>query len=107
AVAPGVPLCGRDDEVRILRIDEDLVDLRRLVEADVRPRLAGVGGLVHAVTERALHRVAAARIDDVRIGGRNLDRADAGDVSGFVEHREPRGAGARALPDAAGGHAHL
>ena len=65
AVVLRVALRRRDDEVRILRIDHDLVDLRRLLEADVRPRLAGVGRLVHAVAERSLHRVTGAGIDDV------------------------------------------
>jgi hypothetical protein len=44
-----ITLRGRDDEIRILGIDRELVDLGRLLEADVRPRLAGIGGLVHAV----------------------------------------------------------
>ena len=62
----GVALRRGDDEVGILRVDDHLVDLDGLLEADVRPRLARVGGLVHAVAERALHGVAGADVDDVR-----------------------------------------
>src|SRR5262249_44917240 len=100
-----VTLRGGDDQIRILRVRHDLVDLRRLLEADVRPRLARVRGLVHAVPRRALDRVAGARIHDVRIGGRDLDRADAVDLRDLVEDRRPRDAAARGFPDAAGRHA--
>ena len=37
------------DDVRITWIDHDLSDLPGRVQADVRPRLSAVRGLVHAV----------------------------------------------------------
>ena len=43
-----------------------------------------------------------ADIDDVGIGRRDLNRADAVDVRELIEDREPRDARARGFPDAAG-----
>ena len=70
---------GDVDEVGVRRVDADRGDGQRLLEADVRPRLAGVGRLVDAV---ALDDVAAqlglahADVDDVRIRLGDGDGAD-------------------------------
>src|SRR5262249_33678707 len=101
SVVSRITLSRRDDEVWILRVDADLVDLRRLLEADVRPGLARVGGLVHTVTARALHGVAGAGVDDVRIARRDLNGADAVHVRELTEDRRPRHAGAGGFPDPA------
>ena len=82
----------RDEEpVRILRIDVDLRDHLALAQTEMRPRLAGVGRLVHAVARREIganDARARADVDDVRIGRRDGDRADR---SGrlLVEQRLP------------------
>src|SRR5262249_58084656 len=74
-----------------------------VLEADVRPRLAGIARFVHAVAERTLHRVTSAGIHNVGIGRRHLYRADAVDVRELIENRRPRHARASGFPDAAGG----
>ena len=52
----------RDEQpVRIARIDGDLRDLLRVAQAEVRPRLAGVGGLVDAVADREVGTLRALR----------------------------------------------
>src|SRR5204862_4388947 len=43
-----MPERGDVHEIRIGGMDDDAADLLRVGEADVRPRLAGVGRLVHA-----------------------------------------------------------
>ena len=87
----------------VLRIDDDLRDLLRVAQAEVRPRLAGVGGLVDAVAGRQvgpLLRLAGADVDDVGIRGRHRQRADrAGGL--LVEDRQPGAAGVGGLPHAA------
>ena len=50
-----------DDDVRILRVDDDGADVFRFFEADVRPGCAGVGGFVDAVAGGLL---AGADVDD-------------------------------------------
>ena len=75
---------GRDeDDVGVGRVDADLRDVLGPLEAEVRPRLAAVGRLVHAV---ACHDVAAnARLthaddDDVGVALRHRDGAHRGRV---------------------------
>jgi hypothetical protein len=54
-----------------------------LLETDVRPVLAGVERLVHPIADRrvvARILLAGADVDDVRITGRDRDRADRADV---------------------------
>ena len=81
----------------------ELGNLLRVAQAEVRPGLAGVGGLVDAVADgevRTRQPFAAADVEDVRIGRRDGDPADR---SGrlIVEDRLPRPAGVGGLPDAA------
>ncbi len=42
---------GRKNNVGIVRVDHDARDAARLFQTHVRPRFAGVGGLVNAVAE--------------------------------------------------------
>ena len=94
---------GDEQPVRIARVDDDLRDLLAVAQAQMRPRRAGVGGLVDAVAGgevRPLQAFAAADVDDVRIGRRDRDGADrSGGL--VVEDRRPRPAGVGRLPDAA------
>jgi len=67
----------------------------------VLPGGAGVGGLPHAVAEAAADGVACPGVDDVGVGGSDLDGSDAVDAGLLIEDGEPRDAGAGGLPDAA------
>ena len=94
---------GDEGDVRILGIDRDAPDVLRAVEPAMRPRLAGVGGLVHPVPEShgiAQRRFTAADIERVGRRGRHGDRADRGHGLS-VEHRGPDASGVNRLPDAA------
>ena len=102
---PRVALRRREHQIRIFRIDHDLVDLDRVLEANVRPRLTRIDRFVHAVAERTLHRVTRARVHNVCVGRCHLNRADAVDVRELIEDREPRHARAGGFPNAAGGRA--
>ena len=104
-----VRMAERRDEqpVRVPRVDRELGNLLRVAQAEMRPCLAGVGGLVDAVADgevRARQALAAPDVQDVRIGGRDGDPPDR---SGrlVVEDRFPRAAGVGRLPDAAVDHA--
>jgi hypothetical protein len=46
---PERPLGGHVNRVRVARVDDDLADVLARLQSDVRPRLAAVGALVHAV----------------------------------------------------------
>ena len=97
-----------EQPVGVARIDDDHRDLLPIAQAEVRPRLAGVGRFVDAVAHRQIRPrqpLAAADVDDVRVGRRDGDRANrAGRL--IVEDRRPRAAEVVGLPDAAvhGGH---
>ena len=80
---------GDKDDVGVGRVDADLGDILRLLKADVRPGLAGVGALIDAV---AGHDVAA---------DAGLARTDVDDIRVRLAHRH--GANRRAL-DLAVGH---
>ena len=96
---------GDEQPVRIAWIDDDLRDLLAVAQAEMRPRLSGVGGFVDAVARReigTLQPFAAAHVDDVRIGRRDGNRADrAGRL--VVEDRRPDAAVVGRLPHAAVG----
>jgi hypothetical protein len=101
AVVGGVAESGDDYEIRIGGIDKDAVDLHGVLEPDVLPAFAGIGGLPHAVAEAATDGVAGTCINDVGVGGCDLDGADAVDARLLIKDGEPRDAGAGGLPDAA------
>src|SRR5262249_36954180 len=78
-------------------------DLLRLVESDVRPALAAVGRLVHAVALRDVGAhvgFAGADVDHVRIRLRDRERADRADRL-RVEDRLPRSSGVVRFPHSA------
>jgi hypothetical protein len=74
-----------------------------IAQADVRPGLAGVCGFVYAVAlgdVRTHVRLAAADVEDFRIGRRKRERADRADALA-IEDRLPGTAGIAGLPHAA------
>ena len=83
---------GHEQPIRVAGIDDDLRNLLAVAKTEVRPRRAGVGGFVDAVTRREvrpLQSFPAADVDDVRIRRRDGDRAD-GACGLVVEDRMPR-----------------
>ena len=98
-----VPERGDEHAVGVRRIDHDLGNLLGVAQAEVRPRLAGVGGLVHAVAGGQvgpLLRLAGADVDHVGIGRRHGQRANRAGRR-RIEDRQPRAPGVGGLPDAA------
>src|SRR6185437_2920703 len=95
-----------DYDVRVVRIDEDGVDVVRTVEPDVAPGLSRVGGFVDSLAgrERPARGITGTDVDDVGIGFRYGERADRSDV-GRIEDRLPHRAAVDGLPNAAFGHA--
>ena len=99
-----MPEHRRIDEIRIGRVHTNLADHFGVAKADVRPRLAGIGGLVNAV---ALNDVAAearlphADVDDVRVRGRDCQRAHRGGAEVVVADGRPGQAVVGGLPHAA------
>ena len=94
----------RDEQpVRIVRIDGHLRNLLPVAQPKMRPGRARVGGLVDAIAHRkigTMQSFAAAHVDDIRIGGRDRDRADrAGRL--VIEDRIPCAAEVVGLPHAA------
>src|SRR5205085_2457070 len=103
--APEVAHRGDVADVRVRRVDRHPADLPRLGEAEVRPRLPGVGALVDPLAPRhAVPRVALAGADvhHVRLPLADGDGADAERVL-RVEDRGPGAAGIGRLPDPAVG----
>ena len=79
--AVGMAERGDIDDVGIGRMDAHLADIARIFEAEMRPGLARVGGLVDAVAMRDIAAnggLAHANIDHVGVGGRDGDAADRG-----------------------------
>ncbi len=101
---PGVAE-GRDiDDVRVLRMDADFADMAGRGEAHIAPRLAAVGGLIDAIPMRditANRRLAHPRIDDVRVGLGDGNRADRRRGEEAVRDVAPGRAAVIRLPDAA------
>ena len=64
---------------------------------------AGIGRLPYAVAEAAANRIASAGVDDFRIGGSDLDGADAIDAGFLIHDGKPGDAGAGGFPDATQG----
>src|SRR3982750_949460 len=99
----GIALCRCEYYVGVLRVYDDLVDLGRLLEADVHEGLARIDGLIHAVAVRTTDGIPGTDVNDIRIRGRDLHGPDAVDILELIEDREPRNPGTRRLPDAARG----
>ena len=85
------------------RIDDDGADVARVLQADVGPGGAGVGGSVNAV---AVGLLTCADDDDVVIRGGDGEVADGGDVL-IVEDGFPGYSCVGGFPDAAAGQAHV
>ena len=93
-----------ENTIVIARIDDDVADLLRVVEAEVLPAATAVGGAIDAGAVRevlAQLRFAGADVDDVRIRRRHGNRAHGGDVGLAVGHVAPGLPAVRRLPDAA------
>ncbi len=94
----------RDEQaVRVMRIDRDRGDLLGVAQAEVRPRRARVGGLVHAVADREVGPVQAfpaAGVDRVVVARRHRERTDRTGALA-VEDRRPRPPGVVRPPHAA------
>ena len=91
-------------------MDADAADLAGIAQADVRPRLAGVGGLVHADAGRdvaARARRSGAHVDDVRIDLADRDGPDRPGLEHPVADALPRLARVDRLPHAAPGGPHV
>ena len=98
------------DEIGIARMDADFGDVPRLREAEMRPRLARVGGLVDAIAMRdiATNRdFAHTDIDDVRVALRHRDGTDRGALEVAVGDVLPEDAAIFGLPDTATRRAHI
>jgi hypothetical protein len=80
-----------EQHVRISRIDSDLSNVLRVVEADVLPRLAGIDGLVHAIPVTdgiAESGFAASDIHGIRLRWRDCNGTDRSHWHG-IENRKP------------------
>src|SRR5439155_21568516 len=100
---------GDEHDVRSARVDDHLADLPRRLEADVPPRLAGIGRLVHAVAVGDLRShvgLAGPDVYDIGIRRRHRNGADRGDRLG-IEDRHPASPGIRRLPYAAADRPHV
>src|ERR1700687_285685 len=74
-----VPQSANVNDARILRIDHNPADLARVLQADVIPRCAAVGGFVDAVAGRDVRTnvgLAGSGINGFRLGGSHGKRAD-------------------------------
>ena len=95
---------GRDEKtLRIVRVDCDRLDLLRVAKSLVQPRRARIARHVNAVARREIRTaqtLAAADVDDVRIGRRDGERPDRPRIL-RVEHRRPRARAVDRFPDAA------
>ena len=100
----GVAHRGDEHAVGVARVDDDVADLLRVVEAEMLPAVAAVGRAIHARAVGQIFaqlRFAGADLDHVRIGRRDGDRADRGDVGLAVGDVAPGLSAVRRLPHAA------
>src|SRR6185312_7709126 len=87
----GMAKCSNEEPVRIRGIDLDVRNHLRLAETQMRPRLASVGRLVHAIADREIRpndSGASSYIDDVRIRRRDSYCADRSRWF-VIEQRDP------------------
>src|ERR1017187_9095092 len=107
--APQVTLRGDVDRVGIGGVHHDAADVVRLLKAQMRPRHAGVGRLVDAITPGrtlAVVGLAGAHVDNGGVGRRDGDVAD-GRIGLIFEQRLPCGAAVDGLEEAAAGRADI
>ena len=99
----GVPQRRNVHDVRILRIHDNLRDMSRVFQPDVRPGLSAIHGFVHSIAVRNISanaRFARAHVNHVRIRRRHCDRTHGHDP-GLVRHRRPRDPAVRRFPGTA------
>ena len=101
AVMTGIPEGGDNHQVVICGIDNNAVDLHRVLEADVLPCCAGIGRLPHPIAQAAPDGVAGSGINDIGIGRSDLDGADAIHAGLLIHDWQPGHAAAGGFPDAA------
>src|SRR5579864_2114142 len=68
--AERVPDRGNENNVRIVRVDQNLRDVMRIFESNVSPRLSGVDRFVHAIPIRYIASqtwLASTDVNDIRI----------------------------------------
>jgi len=93
------------DDVRVVRMDNDVADMAGCREAHIAPCPATISGLIDAVAVRdvaADGSFARAGIDDIRVGVRNGQRADSSGCEEAIRDVLPMRAAIRRLPDAPG-----
>ncbi len=106
----GVAERGDENDVRILRMNDERADMAAVFQADIAPVPAAIDGLINAVAVgdiAAQRRLARAGIDRVVIARRDRERTDRGSGMLLVEHRLPVGAAVGRFPDAAGDRAEI
>src|SRR5207302_232874 len=94
---------SHEDAIWIARIDSNVRDLLCILEAEVVPGLAGVGGFIYSVADGeigSMQPFTTADVDDVGVARRHGDRAD-GLRRLIVENWIPCAPGVVALPHAA------
>src|SRR5258706_2996256 len=95
---------GNKRDVRILRVRDQAADRVRVAKSNELPGLAGVNGLIYAVSAddvAADASLARTHINDVRIGFGNGERPDGRrGVLLLVKNRLPIEAAVRGLPNA-------
>ncbi len=107
--APEVAEGGHPRRLRVVGMDGDAADLGGLLEPDVLPAPAAVGGAVDAVAPGVRPQrvpLAGADPDDVGVGGGDGHVGDRPRAL-VVEDRRPGGAGVPGLPEPAGGQARV
>src|SRR6185437_16831280 len=94
----------RIHDVRVVWIDDDPADDSGLLQPDVAPGSAAVGRFVHSVAgqERIPEsRIAGTDVNDLRVRGRNCNRADVVVLEILVGDVLPAAAVIPALPHSA------
>ena len=100
--------CADINTVTVLGIDQDFCDVLSILQANVRPVLSAVSGLVNSISNRNAvphPRLASADPNDFGICGINGDRSD-GLHRLAVENRFEHGAAIHRLPNATAGRAY-
>jgi len=101
--AVGMPQSGDIHDVGTLGIDDNLADLPRVAETEVRPGLAAIGGLVDAIARGKIGTdvgLACAHVDHLGIRPSHGEGTDRRNLLA-VEDRLPDNTGIAGLPDPA------
>ena len=105
----GMPQHGNEDPIGIARVHQNRRNLLAIAEPQMAPALARVGGFINSIAHREvrpLHALAAADINNVRVGRRQGNRAHG--TSGLlIEYRMPGTPKIVRLPDPAIGRRNI